>query len=367
MRLHRPIVPVCYLAAGPMSSNLIDKTRKVQMTGSLKRLALAAAALGLTIGVAACGGSSDASGGDGSGGNLTLVAYSTPQEAYEEIIPAFNKTPEGKDVSFEQSYGASGDQANAILAGLDADIAALSLEPDVTKLVDEDIVAPDWNQDKYDGFVTNSVVAFGVRPGNPHNIDSWDDLVTGDVEVITPNPFTSGGAQWNLMAAYGAQLEQGKSEEEALDFIGQILDNTPVQDKSARESLQTFVGGKGDVLITYENEAIAAQQAGEEIEYVIPDETILIENPVAVTTDASDKAQAFRDFLFTEEAQKIYQSKGYRTVLPQLADDQKFPVPPKLFEIDKFGGWDKVRAEFFDPENGSVAKIEEELGVATSD
>jgi sulfate/thiosulfate transport system substrate-binding protein len=337
------------------------------LTGSLKTILAALAALALSVGLAACGGSDSASGGDGSAGSLTLVAYSTPQEAYEEIIPAFNETPEGKDVSFEQSYGSSGDQANAILAGLDADIAALSLEPDVTKLVDEEIVAPDWNQDKYDGFVTNSVVVFAVRKGNPENIQTWDDLVTGDVEIITPNPFTSGGAQWNLMAAYGAQLEQGKSEEEALDFIKQILDNTPVQDKSARESLQTFVGGKGDVMLAYENEAIAAQQAGEDIDYVIPDETILIENPVAVTEDADPKAQAFRDFLFTEEAQRIYQDHGYRTVLKNLANESEFPTPPKLFEIDRFGGWDKVRAEFFDPENGSVAQIEEELGVATSD
>ena len=213
-------------------------------------------------------------------------------------------------------------------AGLDADIAALSLEPDVTKLVDEDLVAPDWNQDKYDGFVTNSVVVFAVRKGNPKNIQTWDDLVTGDVEIITPNPFTSGGAQWNLMAAYGAQLEQGKSEEEALDFLKQILENTPVQDKSAREALQTFVGGKGDVLLAYENEAIAAQQAGEDIDYVIPDETILIENPVAVTDGRrSTKAQAFRDFLFTEEAQQIYQEKGYRPVLKQLADEAELPDP----------------------------------------
>ena len=336
------------------------------MSGSLKKLALASVGLVLALVLAACGGTSDDSSGDGSGGNLTLVAYSTPQEAYEEIISAFNETPEGEGVSFEQSYGASGDQRNAIISGLDADIAALSLEPDVTALADEGLVAPDWNQDEYDGFVTNSVVAFGVRPGNPKNIDSWDDLVTGDVEIITPNPFTSGGAQWNLMAAYGAQLEQGKSEEEGLEFVGQILENTPVQDASARDSLQTFIGGKGDVLITYENEAIAAQQAGEDIEYVIPDETILIENPVAVTEDSDPKAQAFRDFLFTEEAQRIYQSKGYRPVLKQLQDEENFPTPPGLFEIDRFGGWTKVRAEFFDPEEGSVAKIEEDLGVSTA-
>jgi sulfate transport system substrate-binding protein len=333
------------------------------MSGSRKKISAAVAALALSVGLAACGGTDDARGG---GDDLTLVAYSTPQEAYEEIIPAFNETPAGEGVGFEQSYGSSGDQANAIISGLDADIAALSLEPDITKLVDEDLVAPDWSQDQYDGFVTNSVVVFAVRDGNPENIQTWDDLVTGEVEIITPNPFTSGGAQWNLMAAYGAKLEQGASEEEALDFIKQILENTPVQDKSARESLQTFIGGKGDVLLAYENEAIAAQQAGEELEYVVPDETILIENPVAVTTDADSKAQAFRDFLFTEDAQQIYVSKGYRPILKKLHDEQQFPTPPGLFEIGRFGGWDKVRAEFFDPENGSVAAIEEELGVSTS-
>jgi sulfate/thiosulfate-binding protein len=335
------------------------------MTWTRASWALAAMSLTAAVGLASCGGTDDASGGDGSAGSLTLVAYSTPQEAYEEIIPAFNATPEGKDVSFDQSYGSSGDQANAIISGLEADIAALSLEPDITKLVDEGLVAPDWNQDEHDGFVTNSVVVFAVRKGNPKDIQTWDDLVTGDVEIITPNPFTSGGAQWNLMAAYGAQLEQGKTDAEALEFVKQILENTPVQDKSARESLQTFIGGKGDVLLAYENEAIAAQQAGEELDYVVPDETILIENPVAVLDDADPKAQAFRDFVFTEEAQRIYVEKGYRPILEKLHNEQTFPTPSNLFEIDEFGGWDTVRAEFFDPENGSVAQIEEELGVST--
>jgi sulfate transport system substrate-binding protein len=334
------------------------------MSGPLKTLALAMLSLALAVGVAACGGSSN-SGGSGSAGKVTLVAYSTPQEAYQEIIPAFNETPEGKDVSFEQSYGASGDQARAIISGLDADVAALSLEPDVTKLVDEGLVADGWSKDEYGGFVTNSVVAFAVRKGNPKNIQTWDDLVSGDVEVITPNPFTSGGAQWNLMAAYGAALEQGKSEQEALDFLKQILEHTPVQDKSAREALQTFVGGKGDVLLAYENEAITAKQKGEDVDYVIPDETILIQNPVAVLEGADPKAQAFVDFIRTEPAQRIFADKGYRPVLESLADPKKFPVPPKLFQIDRFGGWAKVRTDFFDPANGSVAKIEESLGVST--
>jgi sulfate/thiosulfate-binding protein len=312
-----------------------------------------------------CGGSDTGSGGDGSRGKLTLVAYSTPREAYEEIIPAFNDTPAGRGVAFEQSYGASGDQTRAIVSGLEADVAALSLEPDVTKLVDEDVVAPDWNQDSYDGFVTNSVVSFAVRKGNPKKIDSWDDLVTGEVEVITPNPFTSGGARWNVMAAYGSQIVQGKSEDEALDFVKQVFENTPVQDKSAREALQTFVGGKGDVLIAYENEAITAQQKGEDVDYVIPDQTILIENPVAITNDADPKAKAFVEFLRGEEAQKIFAEKGYRTVVESLADERTYPTPTQLFEIDEFGGWDRVTTDFFDPENGKIAAIEEELGVST--
>jgi sulfate transport system substrate-binding protein len=343
---------------------LIEK-EVIHMAGSLRKLTFAALTLLAAVVPAACGGSDSGAGGDGSGGNVTLVAYSTPQEAYEEIIPAFNATPAGRDVSFEQSYGASGDQARAIISGLEADVAALSLEPDVTKLVDEGLVDDDWNQDRFDGFVTNSVVVFAVRKGNPKGIKSWDDLVTGDVEVITPNPFTSGGARWNVMAAYGSQIVQGKSEQEALDFVKQIFENTPVQDKSARESLQTFTGGKGDVLLAYENEAITAQQKGEDVDYVVPEQTILIENPVAVTTGADPKARAFVDFLRGEEAQRIFAGKGYRTVVESLADEDTYPTPKQLFEIGEFGGWAKVTTEFFDPDDGKVAKIAESLGVST--
>jgi sulfate/thiosulfate-binding protein len=314
----------------------------------------------LSVLLAACGGSD-------SGTKLSLVAYSTPQEAYEELIPAFQKTAPGKGVEFTQSYGASGDQERAVEAGLDADVVALSLAPDIDKLVEAGNVDATWDQDKNGGFVTDSVVVLVTRKGNPKNIKTWDDMIEPGVEVITPNPFTSGGARWNIMAAYGAQLEQGKSKQEALDYLNKLFENVAVQDKSARESLQTFTGGKGDVLISYENEAITAQQKGEDIDYVIPDQTILIQNPAAITSDTSKRvdAKAFLDFLHSPKAQKIYESKGYRPVILSLVDKSKFPTPPNLFKIDKLGGWPKVTDEFFDPDKGYLVSIEQEKGVPT--
>jgi sulfate/thiosulfate transport system substrate-binding protein len=332
----------------------------------LDRTRLPVVVLLLALLASGCGGQSSAS-GDGDK-KLTLVAYSTPKEAYEEIIPAFQKAPDGKGVSFDQSYGSSGEQERAIEGGLSADIAALSLEPDITKLVDAGLVDADWNKDRYDGFVTNSVVSFAVRKGNPKNIRTWDDLVRPGVEVITPNPFTSGGAKWNIMAAYGAQLEQGKSEGQALDYLKRLFDNVPVLDKSARESLQTFAAGKGDVLLAYENEAITAQQKGEDVDYVTPDETILIENPVAVVNESKQRAtaDAFVDFLRTDEAQKIYTEKGYRSIKPELVDKKKYPTPPMLFEIGRFGGWSKVNDKFFDPESGAISDIFQSQGKSTA-
>jgi sulfate transport system substrate-binding protein len=207
-----------------------------------------------------------------------------------------------------------------------------------------------------------------VRKGNPKHIKGWNDIVKPGVEIDTPNPFTSGGAKWNLMAAYGAQLEQGKSPEQALAFLKQVLQRTPVQDKSGRESVATFASGKGDVLISYENEAINARNSGVDLDYIIPDQTILIQNPIAVTKDSKNaaKAKAFVDWLTTPPAQKIFASKGYRPVISSLVDTKTFPKPKKLFKIDKFGGWSKVNDEFFDPDKGSVAKIEQDLGVSTA-
>jgi sulfate transport system substrate-binding protein len=324
-------------------------------------------AVAATLALVGCGGVSSANtaGGGTGGGKLTLVAYSTPKEAYEALIPAFQKTQEGKGVSFDQSYASSGEQSRAVEAGLPASVVAFSLEPDITRLVDAGILAGDWNSNQYKGMVTDSVVVFVVRKGNPKGIETWDDLVKPDVEVITPNPFTSGGARWNLMAAYGAQIELGKLEGQALDYLHDLLSHTPVQDKSAREALQTFVGGKGDVMIAYENEAITAQQKGEDVDYVVPDQTILIENPIAVTKDAPQAAQAFVDFLHSDEAQKIFAEHGYRPVVESVLAGSSFPDPPGLFTIQEFGGWAEVKSKFFDPDTGFVTKIEQDLGVST--
>jgi sulfate/thiosulfate-binding protein len=332
-----------------------------------RRLGLGTALAAFVVLVAsACGGVSESgTAGASASTKLTLVAYSTPKEAYEELIPAFQKTQAGQGVTLEQSYAASGEQSRAVEAGLPASVVAFSLEPDITRLVDARIVAEDWNSDEHKGMVTDSVVVFVVRKGNPEGIKTWDDLIKPGIEVITPNPFTSGGARWNLMAAYGAQLELGKTEQQAADYLHELLSHTPVQDKSARESLQTFVGGKGDVMIAYENEAITAQQKGEDVDYVVPDQTILIENPIAVTKDAPPAAQAFVDFLRSPEGQQIFADKGYRPVSEEALAKTTFPAPADLFTIEKFGGWGVVKDKFFDPDNGLVAKIEQELGVST--
>ena len=316
--------------------------------------------------LAGCGGSaSDSSAPAGeSGGNVRLVAYSTPREAYAKLIDLY-RSGAGEGVEFDQSYGSSGEQSRAVEAGLDADVVAFSLEPDMQRLVEPGIVPAAWNTGEHKGMVTDSVVVFIVREGNPKGIKGWDDLTKPGVEVLTPNPFTSGGARWNVMAGYGAQLEQGKSEEEAQEYLRSLFKNVVVQDKSARESLTTFASGKGDVLLGYENEAIFAKRQGQPIDYVVPDETILIENPVAATEGASEAGKDFVEFLWTDEAQKIFGEEGYRPVVASVAASFDFPQPPSLFTIADVGGWDSVQTEFFDRENGFMAKVQEELGQPT--
>jgi sulfate transport system substrate-binding protein len=324
---------------------------------------LSAAALVALVAVvlAACGSSSG-----GGSKRLALVAYSTPQGAFAKLIPAFQATPDGKGWSFSQSYGASGDQSRAVAAGLPADVVDLSLEPDVTKLVQAGRIAPSWNANPYKGIVTASVAVIAVRPGNPKRIKTWTDLVKPGVSVITPNPFTSGSARWNVMAIYGAALKQGDTPAQALAFVGQVFKHTVAQPSSSRNATQTFAAGKGDALITYENEAITAKAKGESLDYVVPDQTILIENPVAVVQGSnSAEAQKFVKFLYTPAAQTIFAKAGYRPVITGIAA-HTFPTPPALFTIASLGGWKLVSKQFFDPTTGSVAKIEQGLGVTTS-
>jgi sulfate/thiosulfate transport system substrate-binding protein len=245
-------------------------------------------------------------------------------------------------------------------------VVTLALEPDMTRLVDAGLVARDWNAGPTKGMVTRSVVVFVVRKGNPESIRTWDDLVKPGVEVIEPNPFTSGGARWNVMAAYGAQLKAGRTPAQAADYLLELFRHVPVQDKSAREALQTFVGGKGDVLLAYENEAINAQQKEQPVDYVVPDTTILIENPIAVAarTRHPAAARAFVDFLRSAPAQRIYAERGYRPVNRAAAAGADFPRPSGLFTIGDLGGWPEVSKKFFDKQAGVVAGIEREVGVS---
>jgi sulfate/thiosulfate-binding protein len=305
------------------------------------------------------------------GVTLSLVAYSTPRDAFASLIPMFQKTPDGDGVSLTQSYGASGDQTRAIIAGLKADVVELSLAPDMAELVKAGIVDAKWKKQSYKGMVTDSVVVFVVRDGNPKHIKSWNDLLRPGVQVVTPNPFTSGGARWNVMAAYGAWRKAGKTDKQAQQNLLKLFKNVVVQDKSARDSVNTFLSGKGDVLLSYENEALGAQTKGQDLQFVIPKSTILIENPIAVTKTSQNKGKAnqFLRFLRTPAAQQVFADWGYRPVVKSVLQKnrKKFPVRPGQFTIDELGlgGWDKVQKRFFDPKTGILARIEKQVGGVT--
>jgi sulfate transport system substrate-binding protein len=336
---------------------------------SMQKVTMSKRAVGLflvlissALAVTACGSSSGASGG---GKNLALVAYSTPKSAYEQLIPAFQATPDGKGVSFSQSYGGSGEQSRAVTNGQHADVVNFSLEPDVERLVKAGLVSASWNQNATHGFVTNSVVVMITRKGNPKHITGWSDLTRPDVQVVTPNPFTSGGARWNIMAAYGAQLKEGKTPAQAQAYLTQVFHKVVSQDSSARNSLQTFLAGQGDVLLGYENEAIGAQKKGASIDYIIPTDTLLIQSPIAAVGSGTT-APHFVSYLLSPAAQAIWVSKGYRPVIPGVPGSSKFPTPAGLFTIESVGGWKAVTKQFFDPENGIVTKIEQSLGVSTA-
>jgi sulfate/thiosulfate-binding protein len=353
----------------------LDRPRTRALTG----FGVAAAA---ALALAGCGGSSDASAGNGSSGGsagagagaktqLQLVGYSTPKKAYDALTGAFSQTPAGKGVGFGLSFGASGSQSRAVDSGQPADVVAFSTTPDMTRLVKDKLVAANWNANPEKGFSSNSVVVMVVRKGNPKHITGWDDLIKKGVDVITPNPSTSGSARWNILAGYGAELKEGKSPASALAYVRTLLTkNVSVQDSAASAALQTFTSGKGDVLLDYESDAIAAKKAGDAIQYIVPKQTILIQTPIAVTakTSHSAAAKAFLAYQWSPAGQKLWAEQGYRPVLASVAKQftSTFPTPPQLFDISFLGGWKKAKKEFFDPASGSITKIEQAAGVPTA-
>ena len=324
--------------------------------------------------LAACGGASPndqtattaPTGSEPGEGQVKLVlgAYTTPREAYAELIPMFQKQwkeQTGQDVVFEESYLGSGAQSRAIVEGFEADIAALSLEADINRIEKAGLITHDWRNGPAKGMVSDSIVVLGVRKGNPEGIKDWADLTKPGLEVLTPNPKTSGGAMWNILALYGAALRghvdgvPAGDEAAAQKFLLDVLNHVTVMDKGARESITNYEKGVGDAIITYENEILVGRNSGQDYEYVIPTSTILIENPVAVIDAYADKhgtraaAEAFVNFLFTPEAQQVFAKYGLRSVDPAVAEAtaSQYPAVDDLFTIAEFGGWAEATPKFF--------------------
>lgn len=298
---------------------------------------------------------------------LILGAYTTPREAYGEIIPLFQEywqSQTGQWVVFEESYLGSGAQSRAVIDGFEADLVALSLEADVTRIQEAGLITHNWKEGEFQGIVTTSVVSFAVRPGNPKNIQDWDDLSQPGLEILTPNPSTSGGAMWNILGLYGAALRgqvegvPGNDQAAAEEVLKAVLRNVTVMDKAARDSILNFEKGIGDLAITYENEVLVGRQSGQNYELIIPKSTILIENPIAVVDVNVDKhgtrevAEAFLAFLYTDTAQEVFANHGLRVVNPQVAalTTEQYPPVPDLFTIADFGGWEPVMTDIFGPE-----------------
>jgi sulfate/thiosulfate-binding protein len=321
------------------------------------RIALAALVVSLaTAGVAAADTS------------LNVVAYSTPKTVLGKIIEAWQATPDGHGVSFSQSYGASTDQAKAVVAGLNADVVFLSTGDDVDLLVDAELVDPNWDKQSYDGIAADTVVVFAVRNGNPKHIKGWDDLVRPGVQVVTPNPFSSGSAKWNVLAAYDAQRHLGKTDKQAVAYVQQLFSHVVSQDTSGRNATNTFLAGKGDVLLTYESEALASRAAGQDIQYVIPRQTMLIELPIAVLKGSPNKdaARKFIRFTKSDVAQNLFAQNGFRPVNPAILKKyaSKYPSRPGIFKVDDktIGGWRAADKRWFDPNHGLMAGIERAVG-----
>lgn len=325
-----------------------------------------AVALALVVGaVAACqGGASDIVGAEGSNGHtrITLVAYAVPEPGWSAVIPAFNATDEGKDVQVIASYGASGDQSRSVVDGKPADIVNFSVEGDITRLVKAGKVAADWNKDATKGIPFGSVVTLAVRRGNPRHVKDWDDLLQPGLEIISPSPLSSGSAKWNLLAPYAAKSAGGRDPQAGLDFVKELVgQHIKLRPASGREATQVFVQGSGDVLISYENEAIAAERQGAPVEHVNPPETFRIDNPLAVLTTSANLnvATEFKNFQYTEQAQRLWAQAGFRPVDPAVVADfrHRYPAPHKLWTIQDLGGWDVVDPQLFDKNTGAITKI----------
>lgn len=339
---------------------------------SLLRLAMLLTLGVITATLQACGGKS------GNTVTLTLGGYTTPREAYgKAVIPAFQKywkEKTGQEVEFQESYQGSGAQSRAIIGGFEADITALSLEGDIDKIADAGLITHDWKAKPNRAMVSTSVVVIAVRPGNPKGINDWSDLARSGLNVLTPDPKTSGGAQWNINAIYGAALRgfAGVAKDDkaaAHEFLKSVLRNVSIMDKGARESITNFEKGVGDAAITYENEVLVSRKSGQNYDYVVPHSTILIENPIALIDKYVDKhgvrevAEAFVNFLWTQDAQRGYAQYGLRPVVPTAVGADllgQFPSVPDLWKVDYLGGWKKVADEIYGPQ-GVYSKISEEL------
>jgi sulfate/thiosulfate-binding protein len=327
-----------------------------------------AAALSLT----GCVGGAAAPAGGSQTTTLHLVGFAVPAEANKAIQAKWAQTEDGKGVVWEQSYGASGDQSRAVANGLKADYVNFSLEGDVTRLVDAGLVAEDWKSGPTKGIVSDSVVVLVVPPGNPKHIQGWDDLIKPDVRIVTPNPASSGSARWNILAAYHQAVAAGGSEDDAKAYLAKFFKNVVALPGSGRDATNAFLQGTADVLISYENEAILARQSGEKFDYVVPDNTILIENPGAVLKEANPKAKSYLDFVLSPAGQEEFAKKGFRPVIDDVkvgsvegANDpaNPFPAPKRLFTIsDDLGGWKAVNAKFFEEGTGIVPQIQKATG-----
>lgn len=333
-----------------------------------------AAIAALTL--SACGGSSTASTLDNAAENveLSIVGYAVPEAANKAIAEAWSKTDEGAGVRFKSSYGASGDQSRAVVDGLPADYVHFSVTSDVTRLVDAGLVDEAWDDGPNKGVVSSSVVVFGVREGNPKNIRTWDDLIQPGIEIVTPNPSSSGAARWNVLAAWGQAIAAGGTEEDASAYLDAFFANVVALPGSGRDATQAFLSGTGDVFMSYENEVILARQNGETFEYIVPETTLLIENPGAVLIDAHPKAQEWLDFVLSAAGQEQFATKGFRPIIDgvdvgevegAIDPANPFPTVTNLLTVNgDFESWSALSEKFFDETDGIVTQAIAKSGKA---